>query len=118
MSRVWTHFHDVHTGGRIKLHQFGDYVEDIYIEASEKEASIIFFNRFGINPEQTSCTCCGQDYSIWETDESEIDGIDEFGFSYSPFHSRGKKIVIKVYDIAPQEREGHLPVSGWVWHNG
>jgi len=128
MSRVWTYFRDSHTGGRIKLSVLDSMgksheIEDIYIEAPKAEASVVFFNRFGINPEQISCTCCGDDYMIDdEANESYIDGIDDFeddGFRTGCL-SRNfgrKKIVIKSYDIAPHEREGHLPVSGWVWHN-
>lgn len=58
---TWTHFHDMHSGGSQKL-QWGH----IYIEAPEQEARVIFYNRFGRNPERVTCTCCGEDYSISE----------------------------------------------------
>jgi hypothetical protein len=38
----------------------------VSIEAPEEEAKVIFYNRFGHNPERVSCTCCGGDYSISE----------------------------------------------------
>lgn len=41
----------------------------IYIEAPEAEAKVIFYNRFGHNPERITCTCCGEDYSISESDD-------------------------------------------------
>lgn len=41
-------------------------VSHIYIEAPEEEAKVIFYNRFGHNPERVTCTCCGEDYSISE----------------------------------------------------
>lgn len=55
----WTHFMDMHSGGRRKL----DW-EHIFIEAPEAEAKAVFFNRFKRNPERVTCTCCGGDYSI------------------------------------------------------
>lgn len=57
---MWTRFMDMHSGGgtKEKPHEF------IYIEALEEEAKVIFYNRFGHNPERVTCTCCGEDYSI------------------------------------------------------
>lgn len=40
----------------------------IYIEAPQADAEIIFQNRFGRNPNRVTCTCCGPDYSISESD--------------------------------------------------
>lgn len=59
----WTRFMDMCSGGSHK--------EDFsyaLIEAPREEAKIIFFQRFGHNPERVTCTCCGDDYVI---DESE-----------------------------------------------
>lgn len=58
---MWTHFWDMHSGGGLKEPQ-----QHIYIEAPEAEARVIFYNRFGHNPDRVSCTCCGPDYSIEE----------------------------------------------------
>jgi len=77
---MWTHFWDMHSGGGTKVIRLDDgsfidgdnYVKEgqpinhIYIEAPEDEAKVIFYNRFGHNPERVSCTCCGGDYSISE----------------------------------------------------
>lgn len=63
---VWTQFMDMHSGGGSK-----DKWEYIYIEAPESEAKIIFFNRFEHNPERVTCTCCGDDYSINESETLE-----------------------------------------------
>lgn len=60
---MWTQFWDMHSGGGQK-----EKWARIYIEAPEEEAKVIFYNRFGHNPERVTCTCCGEDYSI---DESE-----------------------------------------------
>jgi len=62
----WTKFMDMHSGGNLKEKQ--GY---IYIQAPEKEARIIFYNRFGHNPERVTCTCCGADYSISERETLE-----------------------------------------------
>lgn len=61
---MWTQFWDMHSGGGQKL----DWTQ-IYIEAPEEEATIIFYNRFGRNPQRVTCTCCGEDYSISEEED-------------------------------------------------
>jgi hypothetical protein len=58
---TWTHFHDMHSGGGQKL-AWGH----IFIEAPQKEAEVVFQNRFKRNPNRVTCTCCGPDYSISE----------------------------------------------------
>lgn len=60
---IWTQFWDTHSGGGCKEPPY----EKIYIEAPEDEAKVIFYNRFGHNPERVTCTCCGGDYSISES---------------------------------------------------
>ena len=60
---LWTHFWDMSSGGSQK-----EKYKHIFIEAPREEAIIIFYNRFGHNPERVSCTCCGGDYSISEGD--------------------------------------------------
>lgn len=61
---MWTCFWDMHSGGGKK-----EQWSMIYIEAPEEEAKVIFYNRFGHNPEHVTCKCCGEDYSIdeWES---------------------------------------------------
>jgi hypothetical protein len=58
---MWTRFMDMHSGGDSK-----EKWQYIYIEAPEEEARIIFYNRFGHNPDRVTCTCCGEDYSVSE----------------------------------------------------
>jgi len=58
---VWTTFWDMNSGGGQK-----EKWKMIYIEAPEEQAKLIFYNRFGHNPERVTCTCCGEDYSISE----------------------------------------------------
>jgi hypothetical protein len=60
---MWTSFHDMHSGGDLK-----EDFQFVWIEAPVEEAKIVFYNRFGHSPDRVSCTCCGEDYSV---DESE-----------------------------------------------
>jgi hypothetical protein len=69
---MWTKFMDMHSGGDQKEDQ-----QYIYIEAPESEAKVIFYNRFGHNPERVTCTCCGNDYSISEEEDlHQLTGYD------------------------------------------
>ena len=58
---VWTRFFDMSSGGYEKL----DYTV-IWIEAPEEEAVKIFEDIFGRDPNNVTCPCCGEDYSIYE----------------------------------------------------
>lgn len=66
----WTHFWDMHSGGS-KKERWGH----IFIEASEAEAVEYFERRFGHSPYRETCECCGEDYSL---DESETFDFGEF----------------------------------------
>jgi hypothetical protein len=63
---AWTRFMDMHSGGGQKL----DW-DKILIEAPEDEARAVFYNRFGRNPDRVTCTCCGEDYSVSESETLE-----------------------------------------------
>jgi len=58
---VWTHFHDMHSGGGQKLAW-----AHIYIEAPEAVAADYLVSRFGRSPYNVTCDCCGDDYSVSE----------------------------------------------------
>lgn len=60
---MWTLFWDMHSGGGQKL----DWA-NIYIEAPQSEAESVFYARFDRNPNRVTCTCCGPDYSISESE--------------------------------------------------
>lgn len=132
---MWTRFMDMHSGGSTKEPPF----EYIYIEAPEAEAKTIFYNRFGHNPENIACSCCGENYSIDESetleqasgydrncawDEKTRGYIEEAQTAYS---WRGDLVTLEEYinleyvkiiwaaDIKPEERKGELPRRGWVW---
>lgn len=81
---MWTLFWDMHSGGGTKE---GKY-EKIYIEADEKQAKVIFYNRFGHNPERVTCTCCGEDYSI-----SSEKSLSQLSAYHRNCHHDGKKYV-------------------------
>ena len=52
-------FRDLCSGGIQKT----DY-KIIYIEGTMREAKRVFRQRFGRDPMNTTCPCCGRDYSI------------------------------------------------------
>lgn len=129
---MWTKFWDMHSGGSTKE---GNY-EEIYIEASEDEAAVIFYNRFGHSPYRVSCTCCGDDYSI---DEGET--LEQLSAYHRDCRHDGKKyveegdpkrtwtkyitlekyiakedvLVIYAKDIKDEERRGSVPTQGYVY---
>lgn len=110
----WTEFWDMHSGGGTKEAPY----EKIYINASEEEARIIFYNRFGHSAERVSCTCCGEDYSV-----SESDSLEEatryhrvkLKISLSAYEKQMDVLVIYDKDIKPSERSGDVPQQGYVW---
>lgn len=131
---MWTLFWDMHSGGGCKEEPY----EKIYIEADEEDAKIIFYNRFGHNPERVSCTCCGQDYSISSEDTLEqvsgyhrgcryddtIKGyVDEPDgrVSWNKYKDIGeyKKdknvLIISKEEILDEERVGEIPEQEYVW---
>jgi hypothetical protein len=57
---------DMHSGGGQKLQW--NY---IYIEAPLQEAKVIFFHRFDRSPSRVTCTCCGPDFSMMESETLE-----------------------------------------------
>lgn len=64
---MFTRFFDMHSGGGTKIPPY-DY---IYIEAPLEEAVQIFSEKFGRNPYNVTCSCCGEDYSIDESESLE-----------------------------------------------
>lgn len=117
---AWTHFYDMHSGGGRKE---GPY-EHIFIESSEDEAITIFYNRFGHNPRRVSCTCCGEDYSISQSDTLHaatycertkgLFGVPK-GMTVEEYGDREEVLYIPESDIKPEEREGDVPTQGYVY---
>ena len=115
---MWTRFRDMHSGGGSKVlrkpdgtftdgdrfsHESDDEpINYIYIEAPKDEAKLVFYNRFKRNPERVSCTCCGEDYYISESETLE---------QPTERHS----LVIFAAEIKASERKGEVPEEGYVW---
>jgi len=95
-----------HSGGVSK-----ETYENIYIEASEEEAIAIFHNRFGHDPQRVSCTCCGEDYAVYE-----YENIEEASSFRRQQGAREKTVeeylaspsvlFIRAADVTPDERLG------------
>jgi hypothetical protein len=69
---MWTCFFDVRSGGGLKL----DW-QHIFIQADEETACRIFEEKFGRNPHNVTCECCGEDYAITEdTDLFQVTGFE------------------------------------------
>jgi len=128
---MWTKFWDMASGGSHK-----EKWDHIYIESVEEEAKIIFFNRFKHNPNRVSCTCCGEDYDICEYQSLKeatafdrgcaYDGenkcyLENIESGYKEYQSvedylkNENVLIIFADDITPEEREGEIPVQGYVW---
>jgi len=121
---------DMYSGGGAK-----EKWKYIYIEAPEKEAAVIFYNRFGHSPFRVTCTCCGADYAT--TEASSLEQITAFersnryleksGADYiavlHPYQTldeylKSKDIlVIREAEIRPEEKSGTLPIQGYVWQD-
>ena len=67
IKKKWTRFWDMSSGGGIAEPPY----EEIYIEAPIEEATLIFWNRFGHDPYNVTCPCCGQDYDVQDYDTIE-----------------------------------------------
>lgn len=67
---TWTHFWDMHSGGSEKL----DW-SHIFIEAPQEQARKMFMEAFGRDPENVTCNCCGDDYSVTEGTLQDMTGF-------------------------------------------
>ena len=119
----WTLFWDMHSGGGTKE---GDY-DKIYIEAPENEAKIIFYKRFGHNPDRVSCTCCGPDYSIDERDSLAQASAFHRNCGYVYRNASGKVVdknkawkpgigIVKGYKVSYEDVKESIPLSEYVKH--
>lgn len=66
---MYTKFFDMSSGGGEKLGAC-----NIFIEAKEDEAVDLFKRIFGRDPYNVTCSCCGSDYSVNETDDAPDNG--------------------------------------------
>ena len=131
---MFTQFWDMHSGGSQQ-----ESFECCYIEAPMKEAKVIFYNRFGHNPERVTCACCGHDYSVTEyetlakatayhrgcksvkTGESWEYVEEHCGEDYRPYstlaeyEARPDVLVIHTDEITDDERVGLIPYEEFDW---
>lgn len=56
---MWTKFMDMHSGGGLK-----NKYEHIFIEADNEEVAINIFQNKYSDPNNITCSCCGEDYSV------------------------------------------------------
>lgn len=107
---IWTEFWDMHSGGSQKE----DY-KKIYIEAPIEEAKVIFYNRFGHNPERVTCTCCGEDYAMSEGTVDKVTSFHRGELSVEEYFTKEGVLAIHGEDIKDEERQGQVPKQGYVW---
>ena len=130
---MWTQFWDMHSGGGAK-----EQWTQIFIESEMKEAQIIFYNRFGHNPNRVTCTCCGEDYSIeeyktveqatafhrgckWSDEENKYIEEEDDGYVIHPYATldefavKEHVLIIPIAEIKSKERIGDIPDQGYVW---
>jgi hypothetical protein len=108
---MWTTFLDMHSGGDQK-EKWGH----IFIEAPEDEAQVIFYNRFGHNPNRVTCTCCGNDYSVDE--HPTLEEATEFhrkGRTVEEYRKDPTVLIVPKSKILDSERKGTVPPQGYVW---
>lgn len=130
---TWTHFMDMHSGGRNKVPPY----EHIYIEASEAEAVSVFYSRFSRNPHRVTCTCCGEDYSISDYESLEqatgfergckwndagdgyIEGPGENTWrdytTLDDYFTHEDVLIIRAAEIRDDERHHYVEPEGYVW---
>lgn len=113
---MWTLFWDMHSGGDIKEPPFSL----ILVEAAEEEAKIIFYNKFGHNPDRVSCTCCGNDYETFSNES--LEELTKYHrerlrqeSTLTEFLLQPDVKVIPLEAIQPADREGELPEQGYIW---
>lgn len=125
----------MHSGGSTKVKPYNK----LYMEAPQRIAEIVFYNRFGRNPHRITCTCCGEDYSLSEYDSLEQASAYHRNCAYDkkeerwieqPDTSYGSRkelislkdycasedvLVIRADEITDEEKIGYLPQEGWTW---
>lgn len=111
----------MHSGGRTKIEPF----EKIYIEAPRDEALSVFYSRFGRNPYNITCSCCGGDYAVDEDDSIELAtafhrdakwndvehtwDLASAEVSLADYIAREDVLVIRASEILPSERNYPAP---------
>lgn len=124
---MWTKFWDMYSGGGAK-----EKWSQIYIEAPEDEARVIFYNMFDHNPDRVTCTCCGPDYSVseeptleeitaydreckWNRDTQKFEDTPGC-LTVSEYEQMDDVRIIRSAEIKDEHRVGDVPQQGYVWH--
>lgn len=118
---TWTRFVDMHSGGDQKLSH-----KIILIEAPEKEAECVFYNRFNRDPYWVTCSCCGSDYSLdecvtleqatgfdrgceWDGNQYVESPDNRYGFrkyqTIEEYLASGDVLVIRASEIKLEEKQ-------------
>lgn len=130
---MWTLFWDMHSGGDLKEPPYSL----ILIEAEQKNAELIFYNKFGHAASRVTCTCCGEDYSIYTGENLARLTAFHRNCEYRdgryierPRHGESKVFryrtlnefllepgvkVIPIEQIKPEDLAGEVPQQGYVW---
>jgi len=120
---TWTSFMDMHSGGGCKEPPY----EYIYIELPRDMAEVYFYNRFGHSPERVTCTCCGRDYSLSESET--LESATEYERRGGIFRDRNRTLTVDEYEADPEVLiirsadidksmcEGYVPERGYVWRD-
>lgn len=124
----WTLFWDMNSGGKQK-----EDFKYCYIQAKEEKAISIFYSRFGHDPNNVTCSCCGEDYYVsihrtlseasgfhrgcaWDSKkEIYVDKPDKGKYSkkYIPLREYRKQedvLIIPKKDIKEKERHVEVPI--------
>ncbi len=98
---------------------------------------MIFYNKFGHNPDRVTCTCCGNDYSISDPEtldqatgydrnctfkgDNYIEKTSDDRYSlnkYTTLEEYLKQDGVKVIyqnEISEADKQGEVPEQGYVW---
>ena len=71
---MWTRFTDMYSRGERKLEW-----EHIYIELPELQAIEYFKQMFNRDPNNITCSCCGEDYAIYDYSSEDVPSSVELG---------------------------------------
>lgn len=96
---MFTLFWDMHSGGSAKVEINGKEKCKIYVELPEDEAMSYFEEKFGRDPYNVTCDCCGEDYSINEYDTLE----EATSYHREVYGPHGMKTKISVEEYAKRD---------------
>jgi hypothetical protein len=65
---MWTFFRTMNSGG---INRLPEPYEAVWVELREPEGRAWFEERFGLDPSNVTCSCCGADFYVgfYETEE-------------------------------------------------